>query len=195
MPIDELTKKFYLKSFRKDRQASYYVIANIIMEVFAPESLVDFGCGLGWILYYLKKHFSLHDLVGIEPNPKIQHLMHDDVCGFIWPYTLETQLDLGRKFDLAVSFEAIEHIDKEHEEMVIDNITRHSDTVMFSGAQPGQGGYGHVNEQPKPHWIRKFETRGYTLDQEATGPIVSTMRQYGCKHWYVTNTMIFRKGK
>ena len=43
----------------------------------------------------------------------------------------------------------------------ITALTNASDIVLFSAALPGQGGSGHLNEQPLPYWVRKFWRRGY----------------------------------
>lgn len=191
--MKELNRKFYLKGFREDRQQSYFLLANIIMEVFAPQSVIDMGCGLGWVLYYLKRHFSLSDLVGIEPNPEVQHLMPEEVSGLVWPYTLTTEIDLGRKFDLAVSLEVVEHFEEKYADVAIDNITRHSDVVMFSAAHPGQNGVGHMNEQDKYYWREKFKLNGFYYDEETTAPIIATLRNYNAKWWYIANTMVLKR--
>jgi len=190
--IKELDQKFYYKSFRKDRQHSYIVITNLLMELFAPESVIDYGCGLGWILYFLKTRFKLTDLMGIEPNPEVQHELRDEVNEYVYPFSLIYPLKLDRKFDLAISFEVAEHVEAEHADMVVENICRHTDNVVFSSAHPGQGGYGHLNEQPKSYWIERFQKNRFELDERTDG-LSMTMRKYGVKPWYWENSMIFKR--
>ncbi len=38
---------------------------------------------------------------------------------------------------------------------------RHSNTIFWSAARPGQGGFNHVNEQEPEYWIEKFARHGY----------------------------------
>jgi hypothetical protein len=40
-----------------------------------------------------------------------------------------------------------------------------SDRILFSAAVPGQGGTGHVNEQPHAYWIERFRRLGYDTDE------------------------------
>jgi len=68
---------------------------------------------------------------------------------------------LNKKFDLAISMEVAEHLDESYADIFLDNICRHSDIVLFSAAHIGQGGDGHINEQPMTYWIEKFEKRDY----------------------------------
>jgi hypothetical protein len=48
---------------------------------------------------------------------------------------------------------------------------RHSDTILFSAAIPGQGGTGHINEQWPPYWIRLFEKNGFHC-HDAIRPLI-----------------------
>ena len=194
----ELNKKFYLKTFRPDRQHSYFLLSNIIMELWAPDSVIDFGCGLGWLLYYLKKYFNIQKLMGIEPNLEIQYIDSDTklkeyVGESIYPISLKYPIHLKEKFDVSVSLEVLEHMEDKYADVAIDNICRHSDNVMFSAAYPGQGGWGHINEQPKEYWLEKFKLHNFNLQEEITNKVSLTLRNYGAKPWYWTNIMIFEK--
>jgi hypothetical protein len=43
--------------------------------------------------------------------------------------------------------------------------------VVFSAAQPGQGGLGHVNEQPTDYWIDLFEKEGQIYRPDLTAQL------------------------
>ena len=43
----------------------------------------------------------------------------------------------------------------------VEDLTKLSDIILFSGAIPGQGGTNHVNEQWHSYWIEKFLRFGY----------------------------------
>lgn len=191
--MKKIDRKFYYKSFRPDRQISYLVIASLLWEAYDPKSIIDFGCGLGWLLWYFKTRFMITDIMGIEPNPEIQYELRNELNKYIYPLSLSEPLFLERKFDMAVSFEAAEHIKAKYSNIIIENIARHSDLVVFSAAHPGQGGYGHLNEQHKEYWIERFEKNGMKLDSSDTETISTMIRKYGCKQWYWENVMIFRR--
>ena len=93
-----------------------------------------------------------------------------------------------------VSLEAAEHIEEKHSDMIVENICRHTDQVLFSAAHPGQGGYGHVNEQPKPYWVRKFNALGFHVDQR-TDQFVGFLRKAGTKPWYWQNVVVFERNQ
>lgn len=93
-------------------------------------------------------------------------------------------------FDLVLSLEVAEHLSPHRAEGFIDDLATFSDQVLFSAAIPGQGGYGHINEQPHQYWIRMFEDRGYAVTTVlqrtfANDPEVAS--------WYRSNILLFVK--
>ena len=147
--MKELTKKFYEKTLRPDRQKSYEMIVDHIMTVSHPntKSVVDYGCGAGWFLYYFKKKYGI-DVYGMEPNKEILEVIDQSVKNCVDFVSLTDIIYLKQSYDLAMNIEVIEHIEKVYEDLVLQNITRNSDHLIFSAAHPGQGGVGHVNEMP-----------------------------------------------
>ncbi len=83
-------------------------------------------------------------------------------------YNLKKPLDLKKKFDLVWSFEVIEHIHPEFEQIFLNTLVRHSDRVIISAAVPGQGGHGHFNEQLPGYWIKRFSELGFQLNEDMT---------------------------
>ena len=57
--------------------------------------------------------------------------------------------------------------------------TLQAPTIVFSAAQPGQGGTGHINEQPPEYWAQRFEGRGYDLDRTQTEALRASLRTRG----------------
>ena len=47
--IVPFNKTVYEKSLKEGNQNSFKVISNTILEKFDPESVIDFGCGCGWM--------------------------------------------------------------------------------------------------------------------------------------------------
>ena len=60
------------------------------------------------------------------------------------------------------SYEVAEHIHPKYTEAFLQTLTSHGPVVVMSAAQPGQGGYGHFNEQPRQYWIERLERRGFS---------------------------------
>jgi hypothetical protein len=111
-----------------------------------------------------------------------------------------TRFDLEReapieswRFDVAVSMEVAEHLPATTADRYVDLLTEVAPTVVFSAATPGQGGTGHVNEQPHEYWIDRFVSRAFEPEAELTerwrgewaaGGIVAP--------WYYKNVLVFR---
>src|SRR5579862_3100091 len=65
---------------------------------------------------------------------------------------LDRPFNLGRSFDLAMSFEVAEHLPPDAAKGFVDSLTRLAPLVLFSAAIPFQGGVGHINEQWPEYW-------------------------------------------
>ena len=127
--------------------------------VLKVNSIVDFGCGEGKLLSDLSYGFPTEDILGLNYN-KPENLCFPEEKFMQCDFTKDLSLD--RKFDLAISLEVAEHIDKQYANHFIDLITSHSSgLILFSAAVPGQGGVHHVNEQPHEYWHEKFYLKGY----------------------------------
>lgn len=92
-------------------------------------------------------------------------------------------------YDLVVCLEVAEHIPVQFADVLIDSLCYHANTVVFSAATPGQGGHGHVNEQPFEYWAAKFSARGFVPDisvRDRLPPLLPT--------YYRSNMAIFSRG-
>jgi hypothetical protein len=62
--------------------------------------------------------------------------------------------------------------------------------VVFTAAAPGEGGTGHVNEQPKRYWIERFQRAGMHLDTGLTEMLVQGFAG-ATTAWLVQHVMVF----
>jgi hypothetical protein len=77
-------------------------------------------------------------------------------------------------FDLVWFFEVTEHIHPDFERNFLNLLTSHSNLIILSAARPGQGGYGHFNEQEPGYLIEKLSTCRYTYDASFSERLRST---------------------
>jgi hypothetical protein len=63
-----------------------------------------------------------------------------------------------------------------------------SDVVLFSAAQPGQGGEDHINERPLSYWADIFEQMGYAAF-DCVRPEIAD--EHDVMPWYRYNSLIF----
>jgi SAM-dependent methyltransferase len=130
-----------------------------LLKLCQPRNALDLGCGLGYYVAFLREHGV--DAVGVEAAAVGPHFK---APGYHLAYDLSTPFDLGKTFDLVLCLEVIEHIPATLEATVFDTITRHTGKyLLFSGSTPGQGGAGHVNEQPQSYWFDQLMKRGFQL--------------------------------
>ena len=192
--MKELDNKFYRKTLRPDRQRSYKMITKYILRVVQPDlkSVVDFGCGAGWFLYYFKK-FGIDDLLGIEPNKEILEVLDKSVRENIKFLDLSKGVDLHRRFDAAMNIEVGEHMNKKYADILVENITRHTNLLIFSAATPGQGGYGHINEQKFEYWMDKLRCVNFLHSEKETKKFREYLSRKKAKKWYKRNISVFRR--
>ena len=189
-----LDEEFYRKTLRKARQRSYEAICSYIVKNIKPNlsSLVDYGCGAGWFLYYFKK-LGIDDVVGIEPNREVLQVVDKLVKENIKFLDLTKEIDLKRRFDLALNIEVIEHIKGKYEDIVLKNITRHVDLLIFSAAIPGQRGHGHVNEQPFEYWKKKLNSIDFYCQVDETHKFRQYLKKRRAKKWYIKNISVWKQ--
>jgi SAM-dependent methyltransferase len=155
----------------------------------APTTAVDIGCGLGTWLAALQ---------ALVPNCEVTGVDHPDVVRadllipperFV-PADLEKPIDLKRRFDICISVEVAEHLERKCAPEFVRTLVRHSDQILFSAAIPGQGGSLHVNEQWPSYWIKLFSEHGYRCF-DFIRPQIWTDR--AIESWYRQNILFFSK--
>ena len=93
------------------------------------------------------------------------------------------------KYDLSISLEVAEHLDKDKAELFIKMLIQLSDKVIFSAAIPGQTGQNHLNEQYPEYWIRLFKKYGYNIYD----PFRKRFWSSDVNWWYSQNMFLFIK--
>lgn len=163
--MNETVLKQYNKDFYGEndlyRIEQGRIVLNEFFRFFKPETMIDFGCGLGHWLYSAKKYFDVRKIKGVDGNfvdekclliDRNEFVRHD----FETPFVYE-----NGKYDLAISIETAEHISPENSDNIIEALTHSSDIVLFSAAPPFQGGVHHVNMNAPAYWANKFKKQGF----------------------------------
>lgn len=138
-----------------------------------PTTLIDFGAGDGWWPHTFKQ-IAVDGLraIAIELDWVAQEFIPSGV-EFV-QHDLRTPLRGGCASDLSICLEVAEHMtEREARKVLLPTLSTYSAGVlMFSAAQPGQEGTGHINLQTPDYWVRTIEhQRKLKLSHERTDKV------------------------
>lgn len=154
-----------------------------VLDICQPTTVLDLGCGQGYFVKWLReKRVEAWGVEGEDLGTSFK------APGYQIQQDLSQPFDLGKTYDVVMCTEVVEHISEACEETVFNNIACHTHRyLVFSGATPGQGGTGHINEKPEVHWFSCLVSRGFKLLHKAS---VRT-RLASTLDWYVKNISIW----
>lgn len=144
-------------------EAAAELVVEIIRRYFSVRTLSDVGCGSGtWIRPFLNQgalHVEAFDLPAAWDSAK--NSLRDDPRVRFTAVDFESGAPALEKSDLVLCLEVLEHLSSDSAMRVLDALTANSDLIVFSAAQPGQGGTHHINERPLTYWLQRFEAAGF----------------------------------
>jgi len=190
----DLTSVYPLRWYRQRERyrGSYHGFARAIQEVFAPDGLVDLGCGAGYIVEFFAGRIPVLGIDGSRGAVKAQSERARPFC-VCRDLTVPPPSDLVEALEFAVCIEVAEHIPPDQVDSFLAWFS-HADRVLFTAAPPGQGGLHHVNEQPPEYWQQKFADLGFRFRPDESERWQRRARAYadGCR-WVVRNAMFFER--
>lgn len=169
------------------RQAAPGFAARLV-EVFGPVRYLDVGAGTGRFAEALRAQ-------GV----------HADACEYsalarklsarrglkMFPFDLEASPvgPSSEGYAAAFSLEVAEHVPPQLGDRLVDYLTQFP-TVVFTAAHPGQGGIGHINEQPQEYWARRFTSCGHRRRPDLEARFLAC--DAAIPHdWLTTNLMVY----
>jgi SAM-dependent methyltransferase len=183
----EYDEQFFGDHVDKAR-SSAQAIVPIVMELVAPASVIDLGCGPGaWLATFAEQ--GIEDYRGVDGEWVSPELLEIPLDRFI-AARLDRPFALDRQFDLAVSLEVAEHLPESSAEDFVGSLSALAPCILFSAAIPHQGGLNHLNEQWPEYWVELFAGHGYAV-VDAIRPRAWT--RPGIAFWYRQNTFIFAR--
>jgi hypothetical protein len=159
---------------------------SAMLSILPPLSVIDFGCARGaWLREWRAQ--GVQDIVGVDGAYVDRANLEFDPARFV-SHDLATPFSHGRRFELAQSLEVAEHLPPSRARSFVADLTAHAPAVLFSAAQPGQGGENHVNEQPAEYWRRLFAEHGHVAI-DCLRPLLA--RDSGVPAWYRYNLFLY----
>jgi len=167
-------------------RAGYRYIKALAQEPIT--SLIDVGCGTGtWLRAALDA--GVTEVLGVDGvmAPASELAVP---TAYIQSTDLTAPLNLGRRFSIALCLEVAEHLEAAHGPRLVQSLTNHADTVVFSAACPNQPGQHHVNCQWPEYWQQIFNAQGYTCDDSIRWAMWTESK---IEPWYRQNIFIARR--
>ncbi len=158
-----------------------------------PETMIDLGCGSGTMCRVAGRLGCVSD--GFD-HATDQLTVAGNMSLHRADLTDRHAVLTGLSADLVLCLEVAEHIASgDDEEILLQNISvTTEDMLLFSAATPGQGGCGHVNEQPHNYWRERLAD----LDLMEYMSLTKKLRYVWSEvapdaWWYGQNVMVWRR--
>lgn len=156
-------------------------LVRVLAQKLRGHTVLDLGCGNGAYTNYLNEHGVTCS--GCDGNPHTFGISRGTcfTCDLSRPLKTE-------KADWVLCLEVGEHIPKEYENQLMKNIHNlNTKGVILSWATPGQGGHGHVNEQPNEYVRELF--KGYKIKKDWE----KELRHAAVLPWFENTLMVFER--
>lgn len=178
--------------YRGERKNAPKMVEAVLREYPGLGSIADVGCGQG--IYAAEFQNRGIRVVGCEYAESGRRASRRRGVE-VYPFDLSQPQDAlpGVPYDAAVTIEVGEHIPQHLAHSFVAYLTSTSNLVIFTAAAPGQGGHGHINEQPKSYWVAMFRSAGFDWDARATDRVGETLRSLDAFHILYDNLLILRR--
>jgi len=148
-----------------------------------PSSILDIGCGPGHFVESLR-HKGMN-AIGFDIN--------EVVAGKDY-LSQKSLFDNTDKAELVMCIEVAEHIEESRADEVANKVAQATNKMLiWTAAQPGQDGVGHINCQSREYWIDKLTKAGLVHNPDKE----EELRNYvlGAIHlgWFPNNLLFFEK--
>ena len=132
-------------------------VADFVVDEFAPRNVMDVGCAIGFLVEALRDRGV--DARGFD----ISEYAISQVPEPLRPYCVLASAtdEIDGSYDLITCIEVLEHLPGDTAERAIDNLTRHTDRILFSSSPDDDEEPTHVNVRQPDEWVRAFAKRGF----------------------------------
>ncbi|MDW8103275.1 MAG: class I SAM-dependent methyltransferase, partial [Anaerolineae bacterium] len=135
-------------------------IADHIIREICPRTVLDAGCGMGFLVEALRDRGV--EAYGLDISEYAIERVRPDIKQFCWVASITETLP--RRYDLIVCIEVLEHLEARDAERAVANLCAHTDDILFSSTSFDYKEPTHVNVQPPEYWAYLFALNGFVRD-------------------------------
>lgn len=133
------------------------MVADRVVGVVGPASVLDVGCGQGLLVHALREKGV--DATGLDVSEQAVEAAHPDVREHLRVASATEQID-GR-YELVTCIGVLEHMAPAQAQEAIDRIAEVTDRVLFSSSPSDHREPTRVNGRPTDQWLASFAERGF----------------------------------
>jgi len=150
-------------------KAIFARVAQAIVTELAPKSVLDAGCGIGFLVEALRERGV--EAFGLDISEYAIANAADEVRPFCELASITDELT--RRYDLIVCMEVLEHLPPHLAPRAVENLTGHTDLVLFSSTPKDFRDSTHLNVQPTEYWVGLFGSRDFFRDPDFDASFVA----------------------
>jgi len=137
-------------------------IAETVVNDFAPKTILDAGCAKGFLVECLRNKGV--DAFGVDISEYAINSVYEPVKQYCKIASIADPLD--NLYDVIISIEVVEHMEKSESEAAIANLCKHTDKILFSSSPHDFSEVTHINVQQPEVWARLFARNGFFRDMD-----------------------------
>jgi hypothetical protein len=146
---------------RNDRWLDIFgKLADRIIAEIGPRSVMDAGCAFGMLVEQLRARGI--EAEGIDISEYAIAQAHESVRPYVRVASVTEPF--GRRYDLIVCIEVLEHMPRHEAETAFANMCAWSDDILFSSSPYDHKEATHMNVNPPEYWADQFARYGFFRD-------------------------------
>ncbi len=135
-------------------------IADRIVSDIQPHTVLDAGCGMGFLVEALRNRSV--EAYGFDISAYAIEKIYDPIKPHCWVGSVTDPFP--QHYDLIVCIEVLEHLSPREAEQAIANFCAHTDDVLFSSTPLDFKEATHFNVQSPAYWAELFARQGLFHD-------------------------------
>lgn len=194
MEVKDIYNTEFFKNIDDSSVKGATIVLPYLFGFYMPNSVIDIGCGTGaWLR--TSKELGVDIIYGVDINEEEEQNLfvpRDVIDIFDFSSLLSQKEPFSHdRYDLAISLEVAEHLDRKNAIPFIKYLTSFSDVVLFSAALPYQTGTHHVNCQPARYWSDLFKNEGYSCVDLFRRKLMFDPQLSDSDWWYGQNAFLY----